>query len=69
MFAVLSASIISHSDRGGNIFCTEGYIHVENINNPTRIEVYNHNYELIDITHAPKQITGLEYEIKNTWKH
>lgn len=64
VLAVLSASIVSNFDRGGNIFCTEGYIHIENINNPVQIQVYNSNYELIDITHAPKQITGLEYEIE-----
>ncbi len=46
------------------IYGSNGYIEVENINNPAAIRVYNPQYELIREIQAPAQITGYEYEVE-----
>ena len=61
--AVLTAGIEALSDRKGIIYCTEGFIIVENINNPQRIEVYDKDYQCVKTIEAPVQQTGYEYEV------
>ncbi len=61
--AFIYASMQALSDRRGMINGTEGYIEVENINNPEVIRVYNAGRKLIRTLKVPKQITGYEYEV------
>lgn len=62
--AVLTASTIAISDRYGIIYGTEGFIRVENINNPQKISIFNSKYECVEEIDAPKQLTGYEYEVR-----
>lgn len=64
--ASLYASALAIGDREGVISCSEGFIKVENINNPQKISIYNKNYELIEETYCPPQYTGYEYELYET---
>ena len=61
--AVLTHSIYSRSDRKGMIHGDKGYIVVENINNPSAIDVFDTEDRLIKHIDLPKQITGYEYEV------
>ncbi len=61
--AVLNAGMNAVSDRNGVIYCTKGFITVENINNPQSVSIYDEKYNLLDKICCPKQITGYEYEI------
>lgn len=61
--AVLCSSAICVSDRFGMIHCKDGFIQVENINNPQSIQVFNKQYQLIKEIKCPKQYTGYEYEV------
>ena len=61
--AILNSGMSAISDRFGVIYCTEGFIMVENINNPQVIRVYDKNYKMIDKIRCPQQITGYEYEV------
>ena len=64
--AVLTAGTTSVSDRYGIIYCENGFIQVENINNPQKLEVYGSGRskpELMKEISCPEQITGYEYEI------
>lgn len=61
--AVLTAGTDCISDRKGIIYCTEGFVIVENINNPQSLAVYDKNYACISRTDAPAQLTGYEYEV------
>ncbi len=63
VLASLSASFLSPSPRTGVIYGSKGYISVQNINNPEKIEVFNENHELIKNVEVPKQINGYEYEV------
>ena len=62
--AVLNSSVLSHSDRRGVIYCTGGYIEVENVNNFESIAVFDNNHKQLDFIERPKQLTGYEYEIQ-----
>ena len=62
--AVLNATALSISDRGGVIYGPKGFIVVDNINNYEAITVYNNEYKKIAEYKRPKQITGYEYEIE-----
>jgi predicted dehydrogenase len=62
--AMLTAGSTARNDRRGVIACTEGYIVVENINNPSSCEVYDTSDQLIKSIHAPAQLTGYEYEVR-----
>ena len=66
--AVLTAGTDCMSDRKGIIYCTEGFIIVENINNPQSLAVYDKNYACIKELQAPEQLTGYEYEVLETVK-
>lgn len=59
----LQATMLAVTDRGGYIYGENGYIYVENINNPSRILVYNSNYELEKEVSVPLQISGYEYQL------
>ena len=64
--ASLFTSIYALTDRRGLICGKEGFITVENINNPSRITVYapdRTKYEIKEDLEVPKQITGYEYEV------
>lgn len=62
--ASLYATMLAQTDRRGVINGTNGYIEVENINNPESVKVYNLERRLIAEYIAPTQITGYEYEVK-----
>lgn len=54
------------TDRRGLIAGTEGFITVQNINNPQRITVYEPDrtsYRIRKDIEVPPQITGYEYEV------
>lgn len=61
--AVLWSSLLVKSDRQGIISGTDGYIVVENVNNPQSYSVYNQDYQLVKKVDCPKQITGYEYQV------
>ena len=61
--ATLNHSLFSRSDRKGMIHGDKGYIVVENINNPSSVDVYDVNDKLIKHYDVPKQISGYEYEV------
>ena len=62
--AVLTAGILSRSDRKGIFYGDKGYIIVENINNPQSISVYDLTDTLVKKIQVPTQITGYEYQIR-----
>ena len=62
--AVLTAGILSRSDRRGIFYGDKGYIIVENINNPQSISVYDLGDKLVKRIEVPGQITGYEYQIR-----
>lgn len=51
------------TDRKGQIYGTEGYIVVDNINNYEAFHIYNNRYELVETIERPHQISGYEYEV------
>ncbi len=61
--AHLTHGMYSRSDRKGIFYGDKGYMIVENINNPSSIDVYNTNDQLITHMDVPTQITGYEYEV------
>lgn len=65
--ASLFTTMYARTNRLGVIIGTDGYIEVENINNPQQIRVYSTadgEPELIDSIDVPEQISGYEYEIR-----
>ena len=60
--AVLTHSIYSRSDRKGIFYGDNGYMVVENINNPQSISVYDQGDNLVKFIAVPEQITGYEYQ-------
>ena len=62
--AVLTAGARTISDRFGVIYGTDGFVMVENINNPQAIRVYDRAYQLVSEVLCPPQITGYEYEVR-----
>lgn len=64
--AVTTHSIYGRSDRKGIFYGSEGYIIVENINNPSSIDVYDCQDRLIRHLDVPAQITGYEYEVRES---
>ena len=63
LVAHLHSTMLAATDRRGYIYGSEGYIRVDNINNPIEIRVYNKNHLMIRNIIAPKQITGYEYQL------
>lgn len=62
--AVLCSSAENVSDRYGIIHCDNGFVQVENINNPQKLTVYDASYRVIKELPCPKQFTGYEYEVQ-----
>ena len=62
--ATLNHSIFCRSDRQGVIYGDEGYMIVENINNPQSLRVYDADGELKREIKMPAQISGYEYEFR-----
>ena len=62
--AVLTCGTRAISDRQGIIYGDNGYMIVENINNPERIHVYNLMREEVRTIECPEQISGYEYEVR-----
>ena len=62
--AVLNSSVLSHSDRRGVLYCTGGYIEVENINNFESIAIFDNNHKQLEFIQRPEQLTGYEYEVQ-----
>ena len=66
--ANLYSSMNGNSDRNGFIYGTKGYIRVDNINNPSLIEVYakvdetSNAMELKNSFHIKEDVNGYEYE-------
>lgn len=60
--AVLTHSIYARSDRKGIFYGEKGYLVVENINNPSEINLYDTEDRLMKHIDVPKQISGYEYE-------
>ncbi len=60
--AVLTHSIFPRSDRKGIFHGDKGYMVVENINNPSEINVYDNGDRLVKHIDVPEQISGYEYE-------
>lgn len=61
--AALQATAFSVTDRYGVISGNNGYLMVENINNPECIKVFDKSYNMIAEYKAPEQITGFEYQV------
>lgn len=61
--ATLYATFLAQTDRRGLINGTNGFIEVENINNPESVKVYNLERRVVAEYIAPTQITGYEYEV------
>ena len=64
--ASLFTTIYTLTNRMGHIAGTEGFIEVENINNPQEIRIFAPDRDdprLIERIKVPEQITGYEYEV------
>ncbi len=61
--AVLWSSQLAKSDRQGIISGTDGFVIVENVNNPQSYAIYNQDYQLVKKVDCPPQITGYEYQV------
>ncbi|MCM1178502.1 MAG: Gfo/Idh/MocA family oxidoreductase [Clostridium sp.] len=62
--AILTACAECADDRQGIIRGENGYVVVDNINNPLRIDVYDKLHVLKESHGVPEQITGFEYEVQ-----
>ena len=66
--AVLTHGIYARSDRKGIFYGDQGYMVVENINNPNRIDIFDQNDRLLRSVEVPPQISGYEYEFEECRK-
>lgn len=62
--ASLYAGIYGRSDRRGCIYGDQGYLVVDNINNPQQITQYDLQDQVVEVFSVPKQISGYEYEMQ-----
>lgn len=62
--AVLEATATCASERQAIIGGDNGYIVLDNINNPLKAEIYSAGHVLMETLHAPEQITGFEYQVQ-----
>lgn len=62
-FAVLNSSIYGESDRHGVFYGTNGYMIVDNVNDPLNINIYDASHQLVRHVDLPEQSTGYEYEV------
>ncbi|PLS30231.1 oxidoreductase [Bifidobacterium margollesii] len=68
VMAVVDSSMVSTGSRTGVIQGDRGYLIVENINNPERIDVFGADHRRIDSIAVPKQLTGYEYQVVSAAK-
>lgn len=62
IIANIESSACCVNDNQGIISGTEGYLIIDNINNPQRIKVYARDRVFIEEIAVPEQITGYEYQ-------
>lgn len=61
--ACLHATMMGPTDRSGFIYGEKGYLFVQNINNPEKLEIYDAGHRLMRSVPVPQQISGYEYEM------
>lgn len=64
--ASLMCSAMCLTDRVGTVYGEDGWLKVDNINNPSRIEVWKKEQwgqEPAEVISVPRQITGYEYQV------
>ncbi len=64
--AILNSGIHGKCDSQGVFYGTEGFMVVENINDPENIKIYDADRKLVREIPVPDQISGYEYEIIET---
>lgn len=64
--AQLTSTALVNTDRRCVVYGDEGYLTVDNVNNPATIAVYDHSYSGVPVRtlRVPAQITGYEYEVE-----
>lgn len=62
--ASLSSTISCTTNRDGIIYGTDGYLVIENINNPQSLSIYHSDYQLLEKISVPVGISGYEYEVE-----
>ncbi|PJM74516.1 Gfo/Idh/MocA family protein [Bifidobacterium simiarum] len=68
VMAVIDSSMVSVGSRTGIIQGDAGYLIVENINNPERIDVFDADHRRVDSLDVPRQLTGYEYQVVSAAK-
>ena len=61
--AQLHCSMLCATDRRGIVYGDEGYLEVDNINNPLSAQLFSPTGQLRETYQAPAQISGYEYEV------
>ena len=64
--ANLFTTIYALTDRRGMVYGTDGFLEVENINNPCALRIWSPDRDaprLLETIDIPKQISGYEYEV------
>lgn len=64
--AVLTSGMYGLSDRQGIFYGSKGWMVVDNVNNPLKVDIYNQDRKLVQTVSMPEQISGYEYEIRET---
>ena len=64
--ANLTAGVHCVSDQLGVIYGTDGYVMVEDINNPTGLKAFDRDRRLVREVSCPPKLTGYEYEVLET---
>ena len=62
IMANIQSTACAVNDNQGTICGTEGYLIVDNINNPQTVRVYKRDRIFVEEISVPKQITGYEYQ-------
>ncbi len=62
--AQLACSTLARTDKLGIVSGEDGYLVVENLNNPEAVRLIGKDYKLIEEFRAPHQITGFEYQVQ-----
>lgn len=64
--AHLLATMMAGTDRHCVVYGDKGYLTVDNVNNPQKIELYDNSQSGIPVKtiHVPEQITGYEYQVE-----
>lgn len=61
--SVLTGTMLAVSDRKAYVYGSEGFLCVENLNNPEQIVVFDKERRPVSLHRRPEQITGMEYEV------